>query len=181
MTTSWSRLRECQKCAKLSSRHMVATLKNLKYKITSWFHVLFHSFDVFTIILQCKKIKNNPWMSRCVQTFDRYCISHKGIFLCHFLFFAGISNAEARQPGKAPNFSVNWAVGDQGLEVINAMTGKDDLGRPSRLCKHALYSRWVRLYCKVGYLTPTTPYILSCSCCCAWLGSWDLLCSNNSI
>uniref|UniRef100_A0A3Q1GSJ3 A to I editase domain-containing protein n=1 Tax=Acanthochromis polyacanthus TaxID=80966 RepID=A0A3Q1GSJ3_9TELE len=62
--------------------------------------------------------------------------------------FTGISNAEARQPGKAPNFSVNWTVGDQGLEVINATTGKDDLCRPSRLCKHALYSRWMRLHCK---------------------------------
>lgn len=62
---------------------------------------------------------------------------------------AGISNAEARQPGKAPNFSVNWTVGDQGLEVINATTGKDDMGRASRLCKHALYSRWVRLHSKV--------------------------------
>uniref|UniRef100_A0A8P4G190 Double-stranded RNA-specific editase 1 n=2 Tax=Dicentrarchus labrax TaxID=13489 RepID=A0A8P4G190_DICLA len=64
---------------------------------------------------------------------------------------SGISNAEARQPGKAPNFSVNWTVGDQGLEVINATTGKDDLGRPSRLCKHALYSRWMRLHCKVTH------------------------------
>uniref|UniRef100_A0A671V9M1 Adenosine deaminase RNA specific B1a n=1 Tax=Sparus aurata TaxID=8175 RepID=A0A671V9M1_SPAAU len=63
---------------------------------------------------------------------------------------SGISNAEARQPGKAPNFSVNWTVGDQALEVINATTGKDDLGRPSRLCKHALYSRWMRLHCKLS-------------------------------
>ncbi|KAM7374978.1 hypothetical protein PAMA_014189 [Pampus argenteus] len=63
---------------------------------------------------------------------------------------SGISNAEARQPGKAPNFSVNWTVGDQGLEVINATTGKDDLGRPSRLCKHTLYSRWIRLHCKLS-------------------------------
>uniref|UniRef100_A0A8C9RFQ3 Adenosine deaminase RNA specific B1 n=1 Tax=Scleropages formosus TaxID=113540 RepID=A0A8C9RFQ3_SCLFO len=62
---------------------------------------------------------------------------------------SGISNAEARQPGKAPNFSVNWTVGDQALEVINATTGKDDMGRPSRLCKHALYSRWVRLHAKL--------------------------------
>ncbi|XP_056287232.1 double-stranded RNA-specific editase 1-like isoform X2 [Pseudoliparis swirei] len=62
---------------------------------------------------------------------------------------SGISNAEARQPGKAPNFSVNWTVGDQSLEVVNATTGKDDLGRPSRLCKHALYSRWTRLHCKL--------------------------------
>ncbi|XP_061082908.1 double-stranded RNA-specific editase 1 isoform X2 [Conger conger] len=65
---------------------------------------------------------------------------------------SGISNAEARQPGKAPSFSVNWAIGDQALEVINATTGKDDMGRPSRLCKQALYSRWVRLHCK---LSPT--------------------------
>lgn len=61
----------------------------------------------------------------------------------------GISNAEARQPGKAPNFSVNWTVGDSTLEVINATTGKDELGRASRLCKHALYSRWMRVHGKV--------------------------------
>ncbi|XP_052446912.1 double-stranded RNA-specific editase 1 isoform X1 [Carassius gibelio] len=63
---------------------------------------------------------------------------------------SGISNAEARQPGKAPNFSVNWTVGDQGLEIINATTGKDDLGRPSQLCKQALYSRWVCLHAKLS-------------------------------
>lgn len=78
-----------------------------------------------------------------------------------FFSLTGISNAEARQPGKAPNFSVNWAVGDQGLEVINATTGKDDLGRPSRLCKHALYSRWMRLHTKVtaiGNARENTPF-----------------------
>ncbi|CAI9588558.1 unnamed protein product [Staurois parvus] len=63
---------------------------------------------------------------------------------------SGISNAEARQPGKAPSFSVNWTVGDTGLEVINATTGKDEMGRASRLCKHALYSRWMRLYAKLS-------------------------------
>ncbi|XP_044606693.2 double-stranded RNA-specific editase 1 isoform X1 [Equus asinus] len=62
---------------------------------------------------------------------------------------SGISNAEARQPGKAPNFSVNWTVGDAAIEVINATTGKDELGRPSRLCKHALYCRWMRVHGKV--------------------------------
>uniref|UniRef100_A0AAA9TNS4 Adenosine deaminase RNA specific B1 n=1 Tax=Bos taurus TaxID=9913 RepID=A0AAA9TNS4_BOVIN len=62
---------------------------------------------------------------------------------------SGISNAEARQPGKAPNFSVNWTVGDSALEVINATTGKDELGRASRLCKHALYCRWMRVHGKV--------------------------------
>uniref|UniRef100_A0A8C7AKY7 Adenosine deaminase RNA specific B1 n=3 Tax=Neovison vison TaxID=452646 RepID=A0A8C7AKY7_NEOVI len=61
---------------------------------------------------------------------------------------SGISNAEARQPGKAPNFSVNWTVGDAAIEVINATTGKDELGRASRLCKHALYCRWMRVHGK---------------------------------
>lgn len=69
-----------------------------------------------------------------------------------YFFSSGISNAEARQPGKAPNFSVNWTVGDQALEVINATTGKDDMGRASRLCKNALYNRWVRLHSKVNKL-----------------------------
>ncbi|KAL4635630.1 double-stranded RNA-specific editase 1-like isoform X1 [Arapaima gigas] len=71
-------------------------------------------------------------------------------FVLNRPLLSGISNAEARQPGKAPNFSVNWTVGDQALEVINATTGKDDMGRPSRLCKHALYSRWVRLHSKLS-------------------------------
>ncbi|XP_043931921.1 double-stranded RNA-specific editase 1 isoform X3 [Protopterus annectens] len=61
---------------------------------------------------------------------------------------SGISNTEARQPGKAPNFSVNWTVGDSALEIVNATTGKDEMGRPSRLCKHTLYNRWLRLYTK---------------------------------
>jgi hypothetical protein len=48
---------------KLSSMQRVATLKNLKYKIyfdlfVGYYiilHMLFHDFDVFTIILQCRK------------------------------------------------------------------------------------------------------------------------------
>ncbi len=86
----------------------------------------------------CRK-ENAPRPFLCVVFYYDWCVC----------VFAGISNAEARQPGKAPNFSVNWMVGDQALEVINATTGKDDMGRPSRLCKHALYSHWVRLHSKV--------------------------------
>merc|ERR1712142_1067685 len=41
----------------------------------------------------------------------------------------GISNSESRQPGKAPNFSVNWTLGDAGLEVINAVV--DSSRKPS--------------------------------------------------
>lgn len=59
---------------------------------------------------------------------------------------SGISNPEARQPGKAPNFSVNWTLGDQGVEVINATTGKAESGLPSRLSKQAFFTRFHNLY-----------------------------------
>ncbi|XP_053219284.1 double-stranded RNA-specific editase 1 isoform X2 [Podarcis raffonei] len=72
------------------------------------------------------------------------------LYILNRPLLSGISNAEARQPGKAPNFSVNWTIGDAGLEVINATTGKDEMGRASRLCKHALYSRWMRAYAKLS-------------------------------
>ncbi|XP_062377336.1 double-stranded RNA-specific editase B2 [Sardina pilchardus] len=59
---------------------------------------------------------------------------------------SGLSSSESRQPGKSPCFSVNWTAGDGQLEVLNASTGKrKDSGTPSRLCKHALFTRWARL------------------------------------
>ena len=63
---------------------------------------------------------------------------------------AGVSQAEAREPGKAPHFSVNWVVGTADVEVIDATTGRRSCGRSSRLCKHRLSARWARLYGKVG-------------------------------
>ena len=60
MTTSWSWLRECQECAKLSSRQRVATMKNLKYKIyfdlfntflvTTWFHVCYFIVSMSSLL-----------------------------------------------------------------------------------------------------------------------------------
>ncbi|XP_029942970.1 double-stranded RNA-specific editase 1-like [Salarias fasciatus] len=75
-----------------------------------------------------------------------------GSFVLNRPLLSGISDVEARQPGKAPDFSVNWAVGDPGLEVVDATTGRDELGPPSRLCKHQLYSRWRRLHCRLSSL-----------------------------
>ncbi|XP_078661863.1 double-stranded RNA-specific editase 1-like isoform X3 [Branchiostoma floridae x Branchiostoma belcheri] len=66
---------------------------------------------------------------------------------------SGISNAESRQPGKAPNFSVNWTVSDAELEVVNAMTGKDDHGRASRCSKYYFFQCWNKLF---GKLSSTT-------------------------
>ncbi|CAH1252744.1 ADARB2 [Branchiostoma lanceolatum] len=66
---------------------------------------------------------------------------------------SGISNAESRQPGKAPNFSVNWTVSDAELEVVNATTGKDEHGRASRCSKYYFFLRWNKLFGKLPSAT----------------------------
>lgn len=66
------------------------------------------------------------------------------------VFPAGLSSAEYQPPGKASCVSVNWTLGDGQLEVVNTATGRRrESGTPSRLCKHALFTRWSRLYRKV--------------------------------
>ncbi|TNN63550.1 Double-stranded RNA-specific editase 1 [Liparis tanakae] len=61
-----------------------------------------------------------------------------------------LSTEEYQQPGKASCVSVNWTLGDTQLEAVNTATGRRrDSGTPSRLCKHALFTRWNRLYRKV--------------------------------
>lgn len=55
------------------------------------------------------------------------------------------SSPEVRQPGKAPNHSVNWVIGEERVEVINAITGKAELGAASRLCKQSMYKRFCQL------------------------------------
>lgn len=67
----------------------------------------------------------------------------------------GVSNAEVRQPGKSPGFSMNWIVGIADLEVINTTTGKRNCGSCSRLCKHMFYTRWAKLYGKLSTRIPS--------------------------
>ena len=69
---------------------------------------------------------------------------------------SGISNPESRQPGKAPNFSVNWGIGDEGLEVITAMQGKTEQGQKSRLCKQEMFKHFSNLYSKISSVTSQT-------------------------
>lgn len=59
------------------------------------------------------------------------------------------SSPEVRQPGKAPNHSVNWIIGEERVEVINAITGKAELGAASRLCKQSMYKRFCQLIGRV--------------------------------
>ncbi|XP_053976837.1 double-stranded RNA-specific editase Adar isoform X2 [Hylaeus volcanicus] len=61
-----------------------------------------------------------------------------------------ITSSEVRQPGKAPNYSVNWTIGQTEAEVINCTTGKDELGKPSRISKQGLFRRFYNLLGKLG-------------------------------
>merc|ERR550517_660385 len=56
-----------------------------------------------------------------------------------------LTSQEVRQPGKAPNHSVNWTRGSAGVEVVDAMKGKQEGGKPSRICKVELFQRWLKL------------------------------------
>jgi len=38
-----------------------------------------------------------------------------------------LSSPEVRQPGKAPNYSVNWTVGMSEPEIVDAMKGKEQV------------------------------------------------------
>jgi len=51
------------------------------------------------------------------------------------------SSTESRQPQKAPTISVNWDCDDQQLEVLNAMTGRQEGDMSSRLCKRKFLTR----------------------------------------
>ncbi|XP_043681292.1 double-stranded RNA-specific editase Adar isoform X1 [Vespula pensylvanica] len=60
-----------------------------------------------------------------------------------------ITSSEVRQPGKAPNYSVNWTIGQTEAEVINCTTGKDELGKPSRISKQRLFRKFFNLLGKL--------------------------------
>ncbi|KAG9355192.1 hypothetical protein JZ751_000030, partial [Albula glossodonta] len=65
-----------------------------------------------------------------------------------------LSSIDVRHAGKSPYVSINWTAGDAELELLNASTGRRrDSGAASRLCKHALFIRWARLYSKLGLNT----------------------------
>ncbi|KAM9844972.1 double-stranded RNA-specific editase B2-like [Aulostomus maculatus] len=62
------------------------------------------------------------------------------------LLLGCLSSNEGRWTGKAPNVSVNWSLGDGGLEEISTSTGKRRVsGAPSQLSRRSLFTRWQRL------------------------------------
>lgn len=67
-------------------------------------------------------------------------------FRLHTPLLTRVTKPEPRQPGKASNYSINWTYGQTMPEVISAISGKDELGRPSRLCKRRLLVRFLSLW-----------------------------------
>uniref|UniRef100_A0A672H8X5 Adenosine deaminase RNA specific B2 (inactive) n=1 Tax=Salarias fasciatus TaxID=181472 RepID=A0A672H8X5_SALFA len=66
-------------------------------------------------------------------------------------FLSGLGSAEVRPAGKAPGASLNWSLGDAGLEEVSSSTGRTKAsGAPSRLCRRSLSARWLRLQQQVS-------------------------------
>ncbi|XP_015513895.1 adenosine deaminase acting on RNA isoform X2 [Neodiprion pinetum] len=63
-----------------------------------------------------------------------------------------ITSSEVRQPGKAPNYSVNWTIGQTDAEVINCTTGKDEVGKPSRISKQGLFRKFFNLVGRINMI-----------------------------
>lgn len=60
-----------------------------------------------------------------------------------------MTSSEARNQIKAPNFSVNWITGRDEVEIVNAFTGRPEVGssnnRVSRVSKQTLLQRYATL------------------------------------
>ncbi|KAB7494720.1 hypothetical protein Anas_05690 [Armadillidium nasatum] len=55
------------------------------------------------------------------------------------------SNIESRQPQKAPTIAVNWDCCAEHLEVLNALTGKQNGNLESRVCKRNFFRKFANL------------------------------------
>lgn len=61
------------------------------------------------------------------------------------------------QVNKSPNFSINWTVGCEGPEVVNASTGKAEDGQVSRLSKRSLFARFCHLWGRLASFDTQDP------------------------
>ncbi|KAH8276355.1 hypothetical protein KR026_004379 [Drosophila bipectinata] len=64
-----------------------------------------------------------------------------------------VTSAEPRNQAKAPNFGINWTIGDTELEVVNSLTGRTIGGQVSRITKQAFFVKY-------GFLMKNLPGIL---------------------
>ncbi|KAL7733379.1 hypothetical protein ACLKA6_004868 [Drosophila palustris] len=65
-----------------------------------------------------------------------------------------VTSAEPRNQAKAPNFGINWTIGDTELEVVNSLTGRTIGGQVSRITKQAFFE-------KFGFIMKNLPGITS--------------------
>lgn len=63
-----------------------------------------------------------------------------------------VTSAEPRNQAKAPNFGINWTIGDSEVEVVNSLTGKTVNNQISRITKQMYFM-------KFGYLMKNLPGI----------------------
>ena len=87
--TRWSWLRECQECAKLSSRQRVATLKNLKYTLICLLFCLLDDSMCYFIVLMSSLLFNKVEHSK--PTFKK---KLKYFFLKHVSTFGTVYNIQ---------------------------------------------------------------------------------------
>lgn len=72
-------------------------------------------------------------------------------------YICSVTSLESRRTVKAPNFSVNWTVGQQEAEIVKTNTGKPEEGM-SKVCKQVFARKFVEL-CNSG-LKPATDFNL---------------------
>ncbi|XP_049312356.1 double-stranded RNA-specific editase Adar isoform X1 [Bactrocera dorsalis] len=63
-----------------------------------------------------------------------------------------VTSAEPRNQAKAPNFGINWTIGDSEVEVVNSLTGKTVNNQISRITKQMYFMKY-------GYLMKNLPGI----------------------
>lgn len=58
---------------------------------------------------------------------------------------AQVTSSEPRNQAKAPNFGINWTLGDKEVEVVNSLTGKTVNNQISRITKQMFYRKYGNL------------------------------------
>uniref|UniRef100_A0A8C5HP57 A to I editase domain-containing protein n=1 Tax=Gouania willdenowi TaxID=441366 RepID=A0A8C5HP57_GOUWI len=76
-----------------------------------------------------------------------------------------LDSRQVSPAGKSSTVSLNWSLGDVGLEEISSSTGRRRRSEePSHLSRHSLFTRWVRLQQQVSPLTTSnTPVVTYCA------------------
>ncbi|TMW43674.1 hypothetical protein DOY81_011246, partial [Sarcophaga bullata] len=55
---------------------------------------------------------------------------------------AQLTSSEPRNQAKAPNFGINWTIGDTEVEVVNSLTGKTVNNQISRITKQMFFRKY---------------------------------------